>query len=145
VPPLRDRREDLPLLCAHILSRRRPAGGRWPSRISSAALAKLAAYPWPGNIRELENVLSRAALLSDGEEIRPADLPLGDTAPEVPVGPIDGKTLKEIVSDAVRAVERQAIRDALARAEGSPARAAKILGISRASIYNKLREYDISV
>src|SRR5262249_36925216 len=60
VPPLRERREDLPLLCAHLLARRRPpgVGGRWPTRISADALAKLAAYSWPGNIRELENVLA---------------------------------------------------------------------------------------
>jgi len=147
VPPLRERREDLPLLCAHLLARRRPAGGtRWPARVSTAALAKLAAYSWPGNIRELENVLARAALLCDGDEIGPEDLPPLGNAP-VASSPAhalaDGRPLKDIVADAVRAVERQAIRDALDRSEGSPAKAARLLGISRASIYNKLREYDI--
>ena len=149
IPPLRDRREDLPLLCAHILARRRPSqteSGRFPTRVSPEALAKLAAYPWPGNIRELENVLSRAALLSDGDEIGPGDLPLLGDAEATPAGALaDGRPLKDIVSDTVRAVERQAIRDALARAGGSPTRAAKLLGISRASIYNKLREHGIVV
>jgi DNA-binding NtrC family response regulator len=148
VPPLRERREDLPLLCAHLLVRRRPTGvgARWPSRVATDALAKLAAYSWPGNIRELENVLARAALLADGDEIKAADLPPLEGAPAEAsasgdVG--DGRTLKAIVADAIRAVEKQAIRDALDRAEGSPAKAARLLGISRASIYNKLKEYGI--
>jgi DNA-binding NtrC family response regulator len=149
VPPLRERREDLPLLCAHILARRRPAqpGGRgWPQRVSPAALAKLAAYSWPGNIRELENVLSRAALLADGDEIGPADLPPLVPASAAASEPAlaDGRPLKQIVADAARAVERQAIRDALERSDGSPSKAARLLGISRASMYNKLKEYGIS-
>jgi len=150
VPPLRERREDLPLLCGHILARRRPAatGGRkWPQRISPAALAQLAAYPWPGNIRELENVLARAALLSDGEEITPADLPplaTGEISTPAGVQLADGRPLKQIVADASRAVERQAIRDALSKSDGSPSKAARLLGISRASLYNKLKEYGIA-
>jgi DNA-binding NtrC family response regulator len=150
VPPLRDRREDLPLLCAHLLARRRSAGtsGRWPVRVSTAALAKLAAYSWPGNIRELENVLARAALLADGDEIRAEDLPpLADGAPTAAPAAAqlaDGRPLRQIVADAVRAVEKQAIRDALERSEGSPGKAARLLGISRASIYNKLKEYGIA-
>jgi DNA-binding NtrC family response regulator len=148
VPPLRDRREDLPLLCAHILARKRPAAGvRWPTSISTAALAKLAAYPWPGNIRELENVLARAALLSDGQEIKPDDLPLLSVAaspsPGVEGSVADGRSLKVIVADAVKAVEKQAIKDALARSNGSPGKAARLLGISRASIYNKLKDYGL--
>jgi DNA-binding NtrC family response regulator len=149
VPPLRERREDLPLLCAHILARRRQSGAlRWPSRVSTAGLAKLAAYGWPGNIRELENVLARAAILCEGDEIRPEDIPLevgggaADGGPAVELSA--GRTLKDIVEDATRAVEKAALRDALARAGGSPSKAAKLLGISRASIYNKLKEYGIT-
>jgi DNA-binding NtrC family response regulator len=150
VPPLRDRREDLPLLCAHILARRRPAqhsGRAWPQRVSAEALARLAAYSWPGNIRELENILARAALLCDGEEITPRDLPPLDPGPaeaDDGGGLLDGRPLKQIVADAARAVERQAIRGALARSEGSPTKAARLLGISRASLYNKLKEYGIA-
>jgi DNA-binding NtrC family response regulator len=149
VPPLRERREDLPLLATHILMRRRAAaaGGRkWPQRIAPEALAKLAAYGWPGNIRELENVLARAALLSDGEELRAGDLPpLGVAEKKGGEDALaDGRPLKQIVADAARAVERQAIRDALERSEGSPSKAARLLGISRASLYNKLREYGIA-
>jgi DNA-binding NtrC family response regulator len=149
VPPLRERRDDLPLLCAHILARRRPAASnarRWPQRISSGALARLAAYSWPGNIRELENVLNRAALLCDGEEIRAEDLPFLDGgAPAGDTRGADARPLRQIVADATRAVEKQAIRDAMGRSEGSPSKAAKLLGISRASLYNKLKEYGISI
>jgi DNA-binding NtrC family response regulator len=157
VPPLRERREDLPALCAHILTRRRPSGrDRWPVQVSATGLAKLAAYHWPGNIRELENVLARAAILCEGTEIQAEDIPLtvGQTigaagagaaaGAAVPAVAIAGRTLKEIVDDATRAVERAALRDALDRAEGSPTKAARLLGISRASIYNKMKEYGIT-
>jgi DNA-binding NtrC family response regulator len=160
VPPLRERREDIPLIAAHILARRRGAAkafagdeSRYPTRVSPGAMSRLAAYHWPGNIRELENVLSRAAILCDGDEIRSEDLlsagltQTGRSSPasvETPAfDAIAGRPLKAIVEDTVRAVERQAITDALQRAEGSPAKAAKLLGISRASIYNKIKEYRI--
>ncbi len=148
VPPLRERREDLPLLAAHILAKR--GAGK---RVSAAGLARLAAYDWPGNIRELENVLARAAILSDGDEIRPEHIPLsggeggaaapGAALPAFETPPL-GRTLKEIVDDATRAIERAAVADALARAGGSPSKAAKLLGISRASIYNKMKDYGIT-
>jgi DNA-binding NtrC family response regulator len=147
VPPLRDRREDLPLLVAHILARKRGARAsheaRTPVRISSPALARLAAYSWPGNIRELENVLSRASILSDGEEIQVGDLPPLGKEDERRIETETGRPLKDIVGDAVKAVERQAIKDALSREGGSPTKAAKLLGISRASIYNKMKEYGL--
>src|SRR5690606_39180433 len=172
VPPLRERREDIPLLAAYILARRAGAakssagddGARYPTRISPGAMARLCAYHWPGNIRELENVLSRAAILCDGETIRSEDLDLAglsagaspaaaaagaSAASPLPGGGgagasvAPGRPLKQMVEEAVRAVERQAIVDALDRAGGSPTKAAALLGISRASIYNKLKEYEI--
>src|SRR5207247_1226912 len=75
LPPLRERHEDIPLLVAYFLARRRGAGPR-PRRVSPEVMRRLDAYAWPGNIRELENVLERAAILSDGQEIQPRDLPL---------------------------------------------------------------------
>ena len=148
IPPLRDRRDDLPLLCAHLLGRRR-GSKKAPSRVTSDAIAKLAAYPWPGNIRELENVLARAAILSDGDEIRGADVPdlggggaHGGLDAAALAGPT-GRPLKEIVSEAVAAVERHALLEALKECAGSPARVARLLGISRASVYVKLKQYGI--
>ncbi len=169
VPPLRERREDIPLLAAYILARRAGAAktsagadaGRYPTRISAGAMARLCGYGWPGNIRELENVLSRAAILCDGEVIRSEDLDLAGlsapgsaeaaratASPGAPAfaftaSPGEGRPLRDMVDDAVRAVERQAILDALDRSGGSPTKAAALLRISRASIYNKIKEYEI--
>jgi len=159
VPPLRERREDIPLLAGHILARKRGAaksssiGGAavpYPTALTQEALARLMTYHWPGNIRELENVLSRAAILCDGEKIRPDDLDLvglgaggeaGDAKRGLPQ--LDGKTLKQLLDDTVKSVERTAIEQALVHEGGSPAKAARLLGISRASMYNKIKEYGI--
>src|SRR4051794_34984925 len=168
VPPLRERKEDIPLLAAHILARRGRAsksfagasglGARYPTQVTAKALARLQTYRWPGNIRELENVLSRAAILCDGETIRSHDLDMLGLDPKVQRGteevdrveiqPVDldrlgdGETLKDITDRAVRAVERAALAQAL-RNERNPAAAAKKLGISRASIYTKMKAYGL--
>ena len=148
LPALRDRREDIPLLVAYFLSRRKGAGPR-PVRIAADALARCEGYAWPGNIRELENMIERAAILSDGVEIRARDLPpLGDAvpagAPQV-AGSLELKPLKELVDEAVLHVERDAIREALRQEEGSPTRAARRLGISRAAFYNKVKRHEIPI
>jgi DNA-binding NtrC family response regulator len=153
LPPLRARLEDIPGLVEYFLARRRGAGPR-PTRMADAAQKRLQAYSWPGNIRELENVVERAAILSDGTEIRERDLPPLDPAAVVAVtsnepsrpaaaGQPDARPLKERVAAAVREIERQAILEALSAEEGSPTRAARRLGISRASFYTKLKELDI--
>jgi DNA-binding NtrC family response regulator len=166
VPPLRERKEDIPLLAAHILARRRGAAksfagneARYPTQITAKALSRLATYRWPGNIRELENVLSRAAILCDGEVIRSHDLAMlgmdasarsrEDEPDQVALPSIDldrlgdGEGLKDIAERAVRAVERAAIASALQR-DRNPAAAAKRLGISRASIYTKMKAYGLA-
>ncbi|MGE0546924.1 MAG: sigma-54-dependent transcriptional regulator [Kofleriaceae bacterium] len=167
VPPLRERKEDIPMLSAHILARRRGAAksfagseARYPTQITAQALARLANYRWPGNIRELENVLSRAAILCDGEIIRSHDLdmlgldrPSGtagaaeDDRVELPAIDLsrlgEGEGLKDVAERALRAVERAAISAALRR-DRNPAVAARRLGISRASIYTKMKAYGIS-
>jgi two-component system, NtrC family, response regulator HydG len=170
VPPLRERKEDIRHLVAHILARRRGAAKsfagsevRYPTQITAKALARLESYRWPGNIRELENVLSRAAILCDGETIRSHDLDMlgldrphgatgagpgsgGDDRIELP--PIDldrlgdGDGLKDFTERAVRAVERAALAAALRR-DRNPALAARRLGISRASIYTKMKTYSL--
>ncbi len=160
VPPLRERVADLPILTAHILARRGGAAktfagdeSRYPTRVSPGAMKRLSEYHWPGNIRELENVLSRAAILCDGEQIRSDDLDLvglGSVASAparqpMPDPVLDGRPLKAILEDTLRGVERRAIVDALEKSAGSPAKAAKLLGISRASIYNKIKEYSIDL
>ncbi|MDQ3363972.1 MAG: sigma-54 dependent transcriptional regulator [Myxococcota bacterium] len=169
VPPLRERKDDIPLLAAHILARRRGAAKsfagqetRYPTQITARALGRLQAYRWPGNIRELENVLSRAAILCDGEMIRSHDLDMlgldrptgaapagGEPEDRVELPAIDlerlgdGEVLKDVTDKAVRAVERAAIAAALRR-DRNPALAARRLGISRASIYTKMKTYGLA-
>jgi two-component system, NtrC family, response regulator HydG len=167
VPPLRERKEDIPSLAAHILAKRRGAAKSfagsetpYPTQMTAKALQRLQSYRWPGNIRELENVLSRAAILCDGETIRSHDLAMlgldaasvgrdkDDGDDRVDVEPIDldrlgdGETLKDVTDRATRAVERAAIAAALRR-DRTPAAAARRLGISRASIYTKMKTYGI--
>jgi len=170
VPPLRERKEDIPLLAAHILAKRRGAAksfagneARYPTQITAKALQRLMGYRWPGNIRELENVLSRAAILCDGEMIRSHDLAMlgldasrvagaaseDEQLDRVDIPAIDlerlgdGETLKDVTDKAVRAVERAALAAALRR-DRNPAAAAKRLGISRASIYTKMKTYGLT-
>jgi DNA-binding NtrC family response regulator len=150
LPPLRERTDDIAALVGYFLRRRRGAG---PRRIAGEALARLERYPWPGNIRELENVVERAAILSDGVEIKPEDLPPLDGEMAAPAASVAAaaapeallRPLKEQVQEAVREVERRALVEALRVEEGSPSRAAKRLGISRASFYAKLKDYDIQL
>jgi two-component system, NtrC family, response regulator AtoC len=165
IPPLRKRTGDIPLLVAHIIKKFNERLKKTITGISDDSVAALEGHPWPGNIRELENVLSRAAILCDGETIRSHDLDmLGlDRTPGGPAGaaaeaeldrvelpPIelerlgDGEGLKDLTERAIRTVERAAIAAALRR-DRNPALAARRLGISRASIYTKMKTYGLAL
>ncbi|MDB4936405.1 MAG: Response regulator of zinc sigma-54-dependent two-component system [Labilithrix sp.] len=142
VPPLRDRREDIPELVAVLL---RALAARHVSHLEGVdadALAYLQAYDWPGNVRELQNVLERAAVLAHGTSIGVADLPelqsrlIDDAqAPSTPDAPAGAASLKERVD----AYERGLVADALARANGNQSEAARQLGASRATLQYKLK------
>ena len=125
VPPLRERREDIPLFIKHF-------SGSTPfrqKRFTKEALAALAAYAWPGNIRELQHVIQRALLLSRGETIAPADLPLDLTAPR--------RSSARLLAD----VEKEHILAVLHETGGHREKAADILGIHRKTLRRKLAEY----
>lgn len=133
LPPLRDRREDIPLLAALFLHRhstryRKGIGGFRPE-----AMQALLGYSWPGNIRELDHSIERAVLLADQKEIQPADLSL---AP-----PPDGAARLEALT--LEEVERVLIQKAVARAGGSVTDAAKSLGLSRSALYRRLERYGL--
>jgi DNA-binding NtrC family response regulator len=135
IPPLRDRMEDLPELCVHLL---REAGQRYhlpERRLAPATLAALYARRWPGNVRELRHVLASAALAADGDAILPGDIPPeraarddGEIGEAAATGP-DGHAMR---SDSVRR--------ALRATAGHRGRAAKLLGISRSTLYRYLQE-----
>jgi two-component system response regulator PilR (NtrC family) len=128
MPALREMREDIARLAGAILRRQTAAGGGKAPRLSAAALEVLAAYDFPGNVRELENVLERALALTSGEEIRAEDLQLTATrvAPAAAPADLSGRPLPEQLD----AVERQAILDALEQTRYNRTAAAKLLGIT---------------
>jgi two-component system response regulator AtoC len=141
VPPLRERREDIPLLADHFLARFRQMLGKDVRAITDEALARLVAYPWPGNVRELENVLERAVILTRSERIGPDELPpaLADAAAP-PATPRAGDLS---LRRARRAFESELIRKALAATGGNRTRAARLLEISHRALLYKLKEHGI--
>jgi two-component system response regulator HydG len=139
LPPLRDRTEDIPLLINHFLRKHTPRGGR-PKKMSPSAIRMSMGYLWPGNVRELENAVQRAIVLSRGETIFPEHLPAKvQAAGEGPEGipRSEGKTMRE--------VERETIIKTLRQTDGNRTHAAKILGISRRTLQNKIKEYGIDL
>lgn len=138
LPPLRDRgRDEIAELAIRVLLELRPRVGRGPSRFSPDALALLTQYGWPGNIRELRNVLERALLLSgDADVVLPAHLPPEVAGAEaLPTHAAGDLSLEE--------VERRHIAHVLARHAGNRSQAARTLGISRATLYEKIARYGL--
>jgi transcriptional regulator with PAS, ATPase and Fis domain len=136
LPPLRERIGDLELLCDHILEEIAHRSGRPQREISPTALAVLSAYTWPGNIRELKNVLEQVTLNSDNPRLSAEEFTLVLPRVAASMRQGDRPTLK--LADIVADAERSAIRSALAAAEGKKVLAAELLGISRATLYEKL-------
>jgi two-component system response regulator PilR (NtrC family) len=124
MPSLREMREDIPVLAAAILDRQ--CAGAEPAHLSAAASAALAAYDFPGNVRELENILERALALATAKEITEDDLQLAPRAAEPGAADMSGLPLQERLD----AIERQAILDALGQTHFNRTAAAKVLGIS---------------
>jgi len=137
VPPLRERKEDIPCLVEQFISRG-TLPGKKHLRLDKAALEILHQYSWPGNIRELQNVIERALILADGNEIRSQDLP-GNMKPD------HGAPLFQINNDlpTMTDLERLYIQNLLKRFTGHRGRVASTLGISERSLYRKLREYGL--
>jgi DNA-binding NtrC family response regulator len=153
IPPLRERRAEIRPLCDGFLARLARESGlsRVPCLTDDAA-ALLEAYSWPGNIRELRNVMERALLLSDGDDVEPDHLPLETLSAPVEVGTV---TMAEVAQADVAPVaddrwnakekaERARIIDALRAEGGNQTRAAKKLGISRGTLLARLEMFEIS-
>ena len=136
VPPLRERIEDLEALAEVMLERIAERTGIAPRELGADAVAILAAYAWPGNVRELRNVLEQVTMLSEDGRLTAASF--ADVLPARAVDPAGRAALAPRLNDAVAEAERNAIRDALRRANGNKVAAARLLGISRATLYEKL-------
>jgi two-component system response regulator AtoC len=128
LPPLRERREDLVPLSEFFLAKTCRELGVGSKTISPGTLETLERYPWPGNIRELENAVARAVALSDGEEITAAELCFGLADTDVPPSPATPEEVR--FHDSVREHKRAILRRAIAQAGGNKTRAAEILGLS---------------
>jgi len=153
LPPLRERREDIPLLVEHFIEKYDQRLGKHVEGIEPEALGVLMDYAWPGNIRELENLMERSVLFADGPQIQASALPdsLRERGPQPPipiaaVGPLgaiaapSGASMKEIVRQAQADLERELIARALDETGGNVTRAAKRLQISRKSLQVKMKD-----
>ena len=140
VPPLRERQEDIPLLVRHFLAKSSARHNRSLPSVSPEILKFLVQQPWGGNVRELENLIERLVVTSAGSVIHMEKLVgQGNGGGDLPT-----KNLKSIGKSARQDAERLRILDALREANGDRTRTARILKISRSSLYNKLRDYQIS-
>lgn len=134
IPPLRERVEDIPVVARYVLERLCADLANGPIELSESAVASLKAYAWPGNIRELRNVLERAMLLTESRVLEPKDLHF-DTFAESSSYRSEATTLGEL--------EREHIQRVLRQEQGHVGSAAKKLGIARSSLYQKLKQYGI--
>lgn len=145
LPPLRDRKEDIPVLIDHFVQKHCQPLAKQVHQVSQEALAKLCSYHWPGNVRELENVIERACVLTKGPMIMAEDLPesvlFSNHKPEqTPEGfEADGGRLK----DALRDPEKKLILEALEKNRWNKKQAAEALGINRTTLYKKMNLYGI--
>lgn len=151
VPSLRERREDIPLLSDFLLNKLCTRMARQPVRLSEEAREKLLNYPFPGNVRELENVLERALIYSEGEAIEASDISLGDGRSLSPRAQQEGRDESEAggkegekaKAESLESLERAAIERALAKWGGNRTKAAEELGISRRTIINKIKIFGL--
>jgi nitrogen regulation protein NR(I) len=162
IPPLRDRREDIPLLVNYFLKKIAHEHQRKPKSIAAAAVRALAKYHWPGNVRELENVIRRAHVIAKSEALLPADLPKevigqGSCGASVSTKTGEGATsetgalARQLFQIAKRdpklkvlpAVERELVIEGLKETDNNQVRAAKLLGITRATLRKRIEKFGI--
>jgi two-component system response regulator HydG len=144
VPPLRDRQEDIPLLAQHFMKKFAEKNRKTVKGFVPLAMDMLINYEWPGNVRELENAIERAVILLTGEHITEQQLPLNiiEKYPDLAAQ----QTTDVKVTDGSRSleeIEREAILETLKASGGNKAEAARRLGITRKTLHNKLKNYEL--
>jgi DNA-binding NtrC family response regulator len=142
IPPLRERRSDIPMLVHHFINRYAPSGHL---QVTAAAMKSLLQYDWPGNVRELENCIARAVTLGDHQTMDVKDLPPAirtDHSAGSDPGSADAASLS---TTALAEMERMTVLRVFEQANGDKALAGKMLGISRATLYRKLKRYNIGL
>jgi two-component system response regulator AtoC len=142
LPPLRERSEDIPLLCEHFIRRFNKRLGKSIQGISSAAMTTLLEYQWPGNVRELENVIERGVVLGEGAQLRPEHLP-PELLNQHMAEPVDTILSGYSIKSAQKLMEKTMITRALEKTGGNRTQAARLLEISHPSLLTKIKAYDI--
>jgi DNA-binding NtrC family response regulator len=132
MPPLRERKEDIPLLAQHFLQRFSQETNKPVERIDRSAMDELMLYEWPGNVRELENAIERAVVVGKSHAIMPEDLPIFCSEHLVPSG-----------NQSLVNIEKSHIKDILNGNQWNISKSAKILGIDRSTLYNKIKRYNL--
>jgi two-component system response regulator AtoC len=144
MPPMRERKEDIPLLVEHFLDKHRYSQTSPPARISEEAMQALVDHDWPGNVRELENTIQRAVVMSQGGVITSHHILLSNLGDRqiVEIGRMvkEATPLHEILGQ----IEKMALMEAMQQAKGDRSEAARLLGLERPALYEKLREYGLS-
>jgi DNA-binding NtrC family response regulator len=141
IPPLRERVSDIQALAEHFLELFCQEHGKAPKRFSTETLEMLARYPWPGNVRQLRNVVESVVVFHQGEEVQPPDLPI-EVRDSVTISTAGGPVQAVVGETRTMAdIERQAILETLQRTGGHRAKAADLLGIGLRTLQRKLREY----
>jgi DNA-binding NtrC family response regulator len=148
LPPLRERGDDVILLARHFISALGAKLGKAEAALSRDAHDRLVAHGWPGNIRELQNTIERALILTDGSLISAEQLALPSPRPRAPEGfapaaPTSGAAAPPPMPS-LAAIEKQSIVEALSRANGNKSRAAEMLGLSRMQLYTRLRRFGLA-
>ncbi len=138
LPPLRERRPDIPLLADHFIEKYAAAHGKDVRRIATSAIDMLMSYHWPGNVRELENCIERAVLVCEGGVIHAHHLP-----PSLQTAEVSGTLPRQSLKEALGAYEKDLIQDALKSARGNRARAARLLDTTERIIGYAVRKYGI--
>ena len=148
LPPLRDRRDDIPLLCDHFLARLADQSGAARLRLSREALARLQAHPLPGNVRQLEHILLNGSVMGEGPVLQPEDLALGDEVAANDLVSVRGLPREPAEPppqnfEDFKDAEKQKILAALEANDWNRAKTARALGIPRRTFYRRLKEHEI--
>jgi len=132
MPPLRKRKEDIPLLAEHFLQRFTRETNKRIDRVDRGALDEMMLHEWPGNVRELENAIERAVVVGKGRHIQAGDLPF-----------VMADVCREPSGESLQAMEKAHIANILEANQWNVARSAKILKIDRSTLYSKIKRYDL--
>jgi DNA-binding NtrC family response regulator len=143
LPPLEQRREDIPLLAHHFLQKYNKELKRNLKGISSEAMSAMMTYQWRGQVRELENIIERAVLLSDNDYLQLEDLP-GAIKKSVNSNEVNINMDSESLDEAVQVFEKHHIQSMLKRTEGNKSEAARLLGIDPSTLYRKMERLGLS-